>query len=61
MLKEYDVCIDQEYGIGEYIVKAENKRDLIAKLRRTFPDDIGADAYAIDPDTGDEFGINWGK
>ena len=59
-MKEYSVYIDQEDGINGFIIKAKNKRDLSAKLRRMFPDDIGADAYGNDPDTDEEFGINWG-
>tara|TARA_R110002020_G_scaffold115294_1_gene265100 strand:- start:478 stop:657 length:180 start_codon:yes stop_codon:yes gene_type:complete len=59
MKMEYDVFIETENGLIGYLVSAKNRRDLTAKLKKMFPGDHGADAVATDPETGDQFGINW--
>jgi len=59
MKMEYDVFIEKEKGLTGKLVSEKNRRDINEKLKKMFPGDHGADAVATDPETGDQFGINW--
>ena len=55
---EYEYFFESEYGMETGIVEAINKRELLAKMKAQFPDDIGSDGFAVDPD-GNDFPLNW--
>lgn len=55
---EYEYFFESEYGMESGIVEAINRRELIAKMKRDFPNDIGSDGFAVDPD-GKEYPLNW--
>lgn len=58
-MKEYEVFVDTDNGFLGLLIEAENKNKLYAELRKMLPNDIGADAWGIEPDTLDEFPIKW--
>ena len=58
-MKEYDVYWESEYGLKGGVILAKNKKDLIAKLKKEFPEDEGAEGFFTDPDTGKEHWNFW--
>ncbi len=55
---EYEYFFESEYGMETGFVEAINRRELLAKMKAQFPDDIGSDGFAVDPD-GNDFPLNW--
>ena len=55
---EYEYFFESEYGMETGLIEAINKRELLAKMKAQFPDDIGSDGFVVDPD-GNDFPINW--
>jgi len=56
---KYEAYFESDAGMIGQFVKAKNRPDLIAQLKDLFPDDCGADGFAIDPVSGDEFALDW--
>jgi len=54
----YEYFFESEYGMESGIVEAINRRELIAKMKRDFPNDIGSDGFAVDQD-GKEYPLDW--
>ena len=58
MEKVFELVIDGEDGIFQDSISAKNKNDLLAILKKKYPEDIGADAIGYDEED-EEFAINW--
>jgi len=54
----YEYFFESEYGMQSGIVGALNRRELIAKMKLEFPNDIGSDGFAVDQN-GKEYPLNW--
>ncbi len=57
-MTSYEYFYESDYGMETGFVEAINRRELIAKMKAQFPDDIGSDGFAVDPD-GNDFPLNW--
>lgn len=55
---EYDYFFETDNGMQSGIVAAISYRELIAKMKRDFPDDIGSDGFVVDDD-GRERPLDW--
>ena len=55
---EFEYFFETDDGMQSGMVAAINRRVLLAKMKAQFPDDIGSDGFAVDPD-GNEFPLNW--
>ena len=54
------VYFENECGMEAATIHASSVADMVRRLRATFPDDIGADGFFIDPFTGEERALEWG-
>ena len=57
-MTSYEYFYESDYGMESGFVEATNRRELLAKMKAQFPDDIGSDGFAVDPD-GNDFPLNW--
>jgi hypothetical protein len=55
---EYEYFFESEGGMETGIVEALNRKSLLAKMKRDFPNDIGSDGFVVDQD-GNEYPLNW--
>lgn len=55
---EYEYFFESEYGMETGIVAALNRKALLAKMKRDFPNDIGSDGFVVDQD-GNESPLDW--
>lgn len=55
----FEVYFETECGAEGDLIVADNVADFMKKLRATYPDDIGADGFYIDPFTGAERALDW--
>ncbi len=56
---KYETYFENDWGLVGYFITAKNRREFIAQMKELFPDDCGADGFAIDPVSGDEFALDW--
>ena len=54
----YTYFFESDYGMESGFANARNRSDLLAKMKKDFPNDIGSDGFAVDQD-GNEFPLNW--
>jgi hypothetical protein len=54
----YTYFFESDYGMQSGFTNARNRSDLLAKMKRDFPNDIGSDGFVVDQD-GNEFPLNW--
>lgn len=61
MVKEYEFYWDSDMlgGMAMKIVEAGSHAEALEVLKELFPEDIGADGFYNDPDTGEETWIGW--
>jgi hypothetical protein len=55
---EYEYFFESEDGMETGIVEALNRKSLLAKMKRDFPNDIGSDGFVVDDD-GNESLLDW--
>jgi hypothetical protein len=55
---EYEYFFESEGGMETGIVEALNRKSLLAKMKRDFPNDIGSDGFVVDQD-GNESPLDW--
>lgn len=55
----FEVFFEGECGMESALIVAADAAAFMKKLRATYPDDIGADGFFIDPHTGEERPLNW--
>lgn len=55
----YEIYFEGECGMESLEIEADNAGQMLAKLRKQCPNDIGADGFYIDPVTDDERPLKW--
>ena len=58
-MKQYNGWFEVETGLAKFVVIAESLESAVEMLKQLHPEDIGSDGEITDPDTSEDYPLDW--